>query len=321
VRAKLARVSRDEGTYQDLAPLGARPVEDPRARAHVDAAAPPLVPRGAGEILDLGLEILRDRFAAITGTCVLLWIPARVIEPLLGASALMRNELAPDDVRGMLFGMGGVALTLCVQMVVQALATALVARLVFAALHGEPLTVRDALGSAARSLIGLLVIAFVTAVAAGVGLCLLVVPFVYLRWKLSIAPAVYVVERGGIGSALSRSFALTPGSFLRWLAIMVVLFVFTIPFSTPVAFQPQIRALVLEWWSLPPFACDLAIIAVSSVFLGLASALEAVITTIFYVDCRVRREGYGARRELEELRASHGRVDAGEAGQTAGAPA
>lgn len=320
-------MSRDEGSVQDLAPLGREGskggagIGSPegalgrdgdgdspdrsggRGSACVEESLPPFVARDAGQLLDLALEILRDNFLVIAGTCVLVWIPARVLEPIVGSTTLFDDQGSMQDTQAALLGLAGIGLTAFTQILVQALASALVARLVYAALHGERLPLRVALGQASRSVIGLIVIALITAVATTVGCCLFFVPFVYLHWKLSLAPTIYVLEDAGIGESLTRSFALTPGSFLRWLTIVVVVFCLTIPFSGLVAVQPQVRALILDSLAISGGVFDAVMILLSSIFMGLATAIASVTLTLFYLDCRVRREGYDVRRALSEMRA------------------
>ena len=128
-------MSRDEGSVQDLAPVGERRNGDFAAQpekylsARIDDAPPPLKPLSAGELLDLGLELLRYRFALIAGTCVLLWIPVRVLEPFIGSSAWIEKQDSLGETATVLLTFAGLALTGFLQILVQALASALVARL------------------------------------------------------------------------------------------------------------------------------------------------------------------------------------------------
>jgi hypothetical protein len=325
-------VSRDEGSYQDLAPLDSGGSGDSggpgdsgrdgdaaagrgeRGSARVEDLPPPLVPRGAGELLDLGLEILRDRFALIVGTCVILWIPARALEPLIGSNAWFADPNADTGTQEALLALGGLMVTAFVQILVQALASALVARLVYETLHGRRLMLRAALGEALRCVVGLIVIALITGLATTIGCCFFFVPFVYLHWKFSIAPSIYVLEPGGISNAITRTFALTSGSFLRWLAIITVVFFLTIPFSGLVAVQPQARAIVIDRLAVSGPVFDALMIVLSAIFMGLATAIASVSMTLLYLDCRVRHDGYDLRLALEELRArsTPARVSGGE---------
>jgi hypothetical protein len=320
-------VKNDDGSDQSLAPIsggsgGSDPARraDPFARVRgehgfpreqrLEEALPPFVPRGAGEILDLALEVLRDRFALIVGTCVLVWIPVRLLEPFIGAGAWAERESSLGQMTTALLVLSSVGVASFLQILVQALSSAVVARLVFATLHGERPTVGHALGEALRRVPGLVVIAIITALATSIGCCFFFVPFVYLQWKLSLAPTVYVLEDADMGVSLTRSFALTPGSFLRWLAVAVVLFFLAIPFTGVVAgaVQPQLRDYVIESTAMSGGVFDAILVVVSSVFMGFATALASVTMTIFYLDCRVRREGYDLRRSLDAMRADYERA-------------
>jgi hypothetical protein len=309
-------VKHEDGSDQSLAPMAdAAGRTEPVARGasehgsprelRVEDAPPPLLPRSAGEILDLALEVLRDRFALIVGTCVLVWIPVRLLEPFIGSGAWAEREASLGQMTTMFLVLGSLAVASFLQILVQALSSAVVARLVFATLHGERPAVGAALGEAVRRVPGLIVIAILTALATSVGCCFFFVPFVYLQLKLALAPTAYVLEGVDVGVSLTRSFALTPGSFLRWLAVVVVVFFLAIPFTGVVAgaVQPQLRDYVIESVGMSAGAFDAILVIVSSIFMGFATALASVTMTIFYIDCRVRREGYDLRRTLDAMRA------------------
>jgi hypothetical protein len=287
--ARLARTARRSGSLGE---------------SRVEEAPPPLTPRSASELLDLALEILRDRFAVIVGTCTLLWVPVRLLEPFIGANAWSDRGASLGETATSLLLLASIGVSAFLQVVVQALATAVVARLAFAAMHGERVPLRAALGEASRRSVGLVVIAFVSGLATTAGICLCFVPSVYLGWRLALAPSAYVLERGGIGASLTRSFALTPGSFLRWLAVIVVLFCLNAPFTTLVAgsVQPQVHRYVIDELGVSAELFDTVLVVLSSIFMGLATAIAAVSMTLFYIDCRVRREGYDLRRTLDDLR-------------------
>jgi hypothetical protein len=342
--AKLCRVNRDEGSEESLQPFGGdrparehesvelRPLREesrwplreetrsplreeqrsrdrrergPRAESRVEEAPPPLVPRGAGEILDLALEIIRDRFAVIVGTCVALWIPVRLLEPFIGSNTWQDRQDSLGPAASAIFLILSLGLTLFLQILVQALSTAVVARLVYATIHGDPTPVRAALVEAARRALGLIVIAIVTGLATTAGCCLLFVPYVYLSWKLALAPSAYVLEGVDVGGSFTRSFALTPGCFVRWLVVMCVLLCLNGPFTGLVAgtANPNVRSFLIEHLSISSGVLDAILVVLSSIFMGLTTAIGTVAMTLLYFDCRVRREGYDLRRELAAMSA------------------
>ena len=345
-------MTRDEGSTQELAPYrshdgGARRDGDRRTR--IDDAPLPLVPRGAMEILDLALEVLRDRFALIAGTCALLWVPARALEPFLRVDALA--EGTDPNANVLLLALGSVIVRTAMQTVVQLLCTAVVAQFVHAAVHGQRASARDAFARALRCAPGMLVIAVVTVSATSVGFCCLVAPFIYLHWKLALAPSAYVLESIGapepspleprdgrrglqrwmsdVLDAFSRSFALSSGSFVRWLAIVVITFFLNAPFATPLAADavPGIRHYFVDDLSVAPIVFEGVLLVITSLFLGLITAIGSAAMTLLYFDCRVRSDAYDLRRTLASLRASAASslrpasaADAPGAAPTGGAP-
>ena len=296
------------------------------------------------ELLDLALDVLRDRFALIVGTCAILWVPARAIEPFLRADAMAERATQADAPNFLLLAVGTIVLRTAMQTIVQALCTAVVAQFVWAAVNGQRASARDAFVRALRCVPGMLVIAGITVAAAAVGFCCLVAPSIYLQWKLAIAPAAYVLEsrgaadaaavgkagaRGGLErwigdvlDAFSRSFALTSGSFVRWLALVVVAFCLNVPFGTPLAADavPAIRQYFMEDLALSPIVFEGTLLVITSLFMGLITAIGTAAITFLYFDCRVRNDGYDLRRTLAGLRAGDSPPGAGRAASAAGMP-
>src|SRR5436190_13603482 len=55
-----------------------------RLRARASRAAPVEGRRSMPQMLDLALEVLRERFALLAGLSALCWLPVRVLQPFLG---------------------------------------------------------------------------------------------------------------------------------------------------------------------------------------------------------------------------------------------
>jgi hypothetical protein len=258
-------------------------------------------PRGVGEILDLGFEILRGRFATVLGLCALLWLPVRLLQPVV-ASVQSAN---PDPFALLAFAAWGAG-----SAVVQALATAVVALVVFAVLRGEPIGISRALRLALASVWGVIVISLATGVATAIGMLFCLAPGVYLSFKLALWPSAYVIERGTVGRSLSRSLLLSTGSFPRWAGVIGVLIAVSVPLGgvTIVFDNPEASAAVVERLGIPPAVFGAIGVAVTSLFSGLATSITALGLTVLYLDCRVRRDGLDLARRLELLRASSARA-------------
>ena len=256
-------------------------------------------------MLDLALEIFRARFGTLVGLSALLWVPVRLAQPFIGLHrwAEPGAEEAPASlVFGLLFN------TLSAS-VVTVLANALVALLVAAHLEGRELSFVEALKSAVSRSFALLLIAFLASVLTYSGflcVCLLCLPGIYLAYKLFAAPVVCVVERAGVAESFSRSFELAQDRILPWLGLTTVVFLLTFPLASvsAVADDVNLRDWMLRELGVSGLAFDWSAVPFTSLFLGVASALHGVATTVWYFDCRARREGSDLAARLDRLQAA-----------------
>jgi hypothetical protein len=301
-------VRRDEGEFRPLTPTSSAgkdlPARRGRRGARVEAGGSGVGPRGVGEMLDLALEVFRARFGTLVGLSALLWVPVRIAQPFIGLHRW--GERSPEDasialVFSLLFNTISAS-------VVTALVNALVALLVAAHLEGRELSYLDALRSAVSRSFALLLIAFLSAVLTSAGLfcvCLLCLPGVYLAYKLFAAPVVCVVERAGVADSLSRSFELARDRLLPWLGLTVVVFFLTLPLGSVSALTDDVN--LHDWLvrtlGISGSALDWAAVPFTSLFLGVASALHGVAATVWYFDCRARREGADLAARLQRLQA------------------
>lgn len=120
---------------------------------------------------------------------------------------------------------------------------------------------------------------------------------VWLWTMLSLAPAVVTLERAGPVAALSRSWQLVRRSawrvfgiqLLTWLIVIVAGFVLRLPFT--VADTALVLGGGLSTLGAVPLPA-LAVSAVGSLASGTVTRpLAAAVTTLLYVDLRMRREG------------------------------
>ena len=68
------------------------------------------------------------------------------------------------------------------------------------------------------------------------------------------------------------------------------------------AADPAARAWLEPRTGLGTLAFDVLDVALSSVLMGLGTAFGAVVLTVFYIDCRVRSEGFDLVMRFERLR-------------------
>jgi hypothetical protein len=311
-------VARNEGEFEVLQPLGG-PAEQagdepgalqaeagrvrPRERVgtRLLAARPEWKPRVAGQIVDLAFELLRDRFLLFAGISTALWLPVRLLQPIIGLHVWAERAGPLTSVAG-LFAFAFVTATTAI---VQAFSTAIVSLLVLSEFEGTATPLPLAFRRALSRLVPLVVIAFLVGLVSGIGwVC--IVPGLLLSWKLYLATSVCVLERASIGASLQRSWDLTRGSLLRWLGVWAVVTLLAAPFSTLAAVldNPDARAGILASLSISGELLDWAGVVVTTVFFGVATAILAVGITAFYFDCRTRRDGVDLRAELARMQAA-----------------
>ncbi len=269
-------------------------------RRHAGSAAvdprelPPLRPRGVGETLDTAFDVLRARFVTLILLTVPLWIPVK---------AFSRFAFQFDATTQLaLYAPSFVALW-----AVQAFAVGLVVLVVYGFMQGRPVGARAAAAAALRRAPALLLTSALMGVAIGVGYTCCLIPGVVLSWLWMVAPAALVLERLGPLEALGRSARLVQRSFLRWGGIMVVQWIPAMFISTYVAVldNPEMRLGVRTALSMPPLLFDVLDVLVASLLHSLATVLGAVVLTVYYLDNRVRNEGFDLHMRFERLRERH----------------
>ncbi len=258
-------------------------------------------PRRIGELLDVATEVFCGRFALYVGISALLWLPVYAVRPLL-----VPEELARDASRtGELFL--GFFVTMLAMLVVTALVSAIIARLVASELGGGAVSVGAALrGVLARSL-SIAVLAAVNGLAT-LGFACFCLPGFFLLFKVWLAPAVCVIEDVGVAKSLERSVHLSRERFGSWLGIFVTATVLLVPFSWMAGLldYPGFRDSALRRLGLSRFEYDVARIAFSALFTGVATAYRGVLVTVWYFDGLVRRDGADLAARLERLRTAGG---------------
>jgi hypothetical protein len=287
----------------ELEPEGARQARGERKRARGAAHDPAVGRRGVLEVLDLALAILREHFALMVGLGALAWLPLRVLQPFIGAHVWERSigsgAMFGPSLAG-LVNTGGAALAEC-------FGAALIAQIVHAALQGREVAPGPLLRAVLARLHVVAGVALVTAVATVAGTCACFVPGLLFSWKLSTAPMVCVLEGQGLRQSISRSWMLTRKGLWRWFFLTVMVAAIVLPFRgiTAAGDWQGSRAQALAWSGLSGTTFDVVYVLVSSLLLGVAIALQAAMLTVYYADCRVRREG----ADLELQRAQLGTAE------------
>lgn len=297
----------DEPQRVQLSAEAPRAEEGPREHGEVSH----LAPRNGAEIVDLGLEVLARRFLPCLLISVALWIPVRLAMPFV-VRAIPANSFDNEQLMSFWVGLIGVGLF---ARLVEIVVTMSLSVLTYEHLVGRLVSAPEALRKTLRrtpALIGLFLIQTLILGAGSsliVGLAIFCPPFLlgalaywaYFSWKLTLAPSILVLEDLTLGQAITRSFNLSQGSFLRWLVVVMIAGMLSSWFSA--GLQPAdnelLRQSALEAFGLAPLVYDAVLVPVTAVFSGLATAILAVAWTAYYLDTRIRREGLDLRMRLE----------------------
>jgi len=303
--------ARDE--FERLKPAGDEAADLGRATRHaeqIEEGAVELRPRGVGEVLDLGLDLVRSRFGTCVALGALVWMPIQLITTLLPRP----EAVTPGDISELWVQLIRYSLWINVAVVIgDLLVVACVARIIGDAIEGRHAGAGRALRTAVTRLPGLIVLAVLTYSSVIVGLCLVLVPGLIVAWVMAPAPYVYVIEGVGLRTAIRRSIRLSTGqlvsmtsffAFWRLAGILVVGAVLVLPFSFIVWTSdfPSVRAWAIEALHLSVPAYNALRVVFGGLFLGAATTVRAGYLTVFYLDCRVRREGLDLETWLGRIR-------------------
>lgn len=262
------------------------------------ADAPPVHARNVGEILDIALDVFLQRFWFCAGGSGFLWLCAN------GFAG--RDSSSSEPVSSvMAFTLG-----------VQYLTTAFVVVAVYGELQGRRIDARRAVALVIKRLPALFV--FVLPIFAAFQLTRLPTSYLLVAfpaviaglllaaWLLALAPAAIVLENIGPLRAMRRSARLARGALGVWLLLSILQTWLAAPFGAlPIVLEDPRGRAALESWipaAIPLPIADALWLVVRSLFEGVATAFGAVVMAVWYVDRRVRLEGFDLVMRLERLR-------------------
>ena len=283
-----------------------------RSRGELDPDPLPLRPRGPTELVDASVELLRGRFPLYFGLAALILAPVRV------AGYFSAHSWAEAEGAEALLLLRFILLNVLLPAFVPAVITALVIVIVHGQLLGRNIAPGAAAHTALRRLPALLalliVMALITALVvvvpilltAVVPFCLPLVPLsfgavVWLYFKLYLATPALMLESLGPVAAMRRSFELTAGGFLRWLGTVVLagLLAALVSGLAQVGDDTWVRDEVLGATGLSHAMFALLYLPISTILTAIPTAFVAVVATAFYLDARMRREGFDLVLRLE----------------------
>ena len=149
-----------------------------------------------------------------------------------------------------------------------------------------------------------------------VGVLALIAVAVWLAVKLALAPAALVLEPAGVFASIRRSWQLTRGNFWRSFGILALtLLLVTIVssvISTPVGLLLGLVGAFGSGGEAGPAAAVALValnVAVTAFFSAIGYAFQAAVTSLLYVDLRIRREGFDIALMKEQELAGTGNPD------------
>jgi len=279
-----------------------RSAERLEARAEED-----LAPRGVGATLDAGIDALRARFLPCLGACIVLWIgPAWLMAYAPPEEIVARFESGEPGPADALLLLGVSGMQTILHALVQIVATVLVGLLVRGEFVGAPVPFGEALRTVFSRLVPLVFCTILVGLLSIAGFVACIIPYFFVLWRLSLAPLVTAMETLTPFESVKRSFALTQGSFLRWLGITVVTALLVTPLSgiAGAGAATEIRTAALENVAIAPELYAAILWIAGTLFLGTATAVGASISAAFYFDCRVRREALDLSARLDVIAAT-----------------
>jgi hypothetical protein len=248
------------------------------------SSAPVLRPLGVGEILDTALAVYRRHaFALWKIVAVVVALPAALNGALAVATRQVRNNGSNSGSLLLLE-----LLVLVVTLVASSLATAAAYRLVADAYMGRAVDPDASLQFGLRRLASVMWVSILTGLGVAVASIFLLIPGIYLFVAWAVAIPVLLGENLRGRRALARSRSLVRGRFWPCLGVLVLSFLLEgiVTFSillvvakivdstgndTVLFFEQSISTLIANTLVLP---------------FGVA------VTTVLYIDLRVRKEGF-----------------------------
>ena len=245
-----------------------------------------LRPLAFGEILDTAFSVLRRN--------VWVFLAISVIPSAIGAAALgvltaalpqQDGKITADDLNAVL---GGGAVSLLIVLLTSQLATGALFKAVVDTYIGGTASIGEALRFALRRLPSMLWIALLTGFGLLFGFILLIIPGIILWAMWSLALPVLMSEDTRGTKALSRSAHLVKGRWWGTLGLMVVTFVIATIFSSVIGRAIGAAIGTSGSGSLQRGLSTFVETLISSTLTG---PLVAAVTTVLYIDQRVRKEG------------------------------
>jgi hypothetical protein len=261
----------------------------------------PTAPRSIGGVLDDAVRLYRASargwwLPSLLSALGQSWLTFYILRPLGGAAAnnpqlagaAMLARVTSSQV--ILASAGFMVVIIYFNFVVLSIQTAIAA--------GTPIPMSQAFARGLRALPRGIVAMILQLLAMAGGLILLVIPGLYVGFRLYLWPAVLTAERCGAGQSLRRSWTLMGGHWWRSSTTLFVIFVLALVFSVVIDFCAGLVGRVVHGDATVVFMISLGAGLVARTFIA---ALSPAATVAIYHDLLLRLEGSDLEARVSAL--------------------
>ncbi|ONI77094.1 hypothetical protein ALI144C_33940 [Actinosynnema sp. ALI-1.44] len=267
----------------------------------------PLRPLGLGEILDGAISAIRaypkqmlgvSAIAATISNLLAIGLMIFIVNETtllysdLSLTASEADRAAEDLQRLLILTIPSTIVTVLIAMIVNGVLTVVMGKAVL----GQPITVGEAWNHIRPRFWALLGLSVLYTLIVAAGTIAFIVPGVWLYVLFSLSSTALILEGAKVGTALGRSKRLINGAWWRTFGILLLALIMTsliaqivqIPFSLASGDLYNVTGVGLA----PDFEVAMLLTAIAGIIAQtITMPFTAGVTTLIYVDRRMRREG------------------------------
>jgi hypothetical protein len=259
----------------------------------------PLRQMGIGELVDGAVKLYRRDWLPLTGIAALVLVPLTFIQVWVSQAMVSSLDVFATDAEFAAMTTQLVLITvvfLVVQLLIaQPFLVAAISRAAADAYLGEQVTLGGTLRYALSRLPAILWVTVITLVVTILGFLLLIIPGIIAAVRLTLAPAVVVVEDVRGTKAVSRSWNLTAGHFWRVFGTLILSGIITAVGAAIIQIPAEVITTMIGPDGWPVSALGTAVAS------ALITPFSLLIVVLLYFDLRVRKEGYDIEVMAQEL--------------------
>lgn len=240
---------------------------------------------------DLGLNgIVSNTFSTFVARIVPIALLTLVVSAISVALTYVLTSSILSGSAENPFGMsaGAIVTTMIVPILIWAIQTAILSRLAYDHITGDPIELGSYLGQALVVAVPLIIVSIIIGIAAGLGFIFLIVPGLYLSAMFFVTTPSLIIERNGF-SSIGRSVELTKG--YRWSIVLVLLIFMVISMAVnfPIEFMLTAGA---DFESIGKITVGSVI---GNFLSNLVASLSAISAALVYARLREIKEGVSVK--------------------------